>query len=556
MHEQKKMSGLQIMRRLFKMVKPVAGYMVLCISGGILGQLAIMGTIICGICIICSIAGADVVLPVKTWTILLFVCCLLRGPSRYLEQYFGHHVAYKLLAIMRVELFEKFRRLSPAKLMDKRIGDLISTAVSDVESIELFFAHTIAPIAIAIFITILALTVSFIMWPVAGMVLLPFYIIIGIVIPINSGRIGRDTGRQYRTLLGELKSYLIDSLRGIKEILILRNGEKRAVEIDKRGENINKTLHKLIRHKNIVMALPDLFISLARIAIMAISSYGMLSGQLNICQTAIFMLVITMSFTPVSAISSLSAGLLQTFASAERIFALEDEEPLVNDPENPVTLDKNAGDITFENVSFSYPAREHAVLQNFSMDVKEGEKVALLGESGCGKSTALRLLLRFWDTDSGSIKIGGTDVRDIALKDCRGMISMLTQDTWLMDDTIEENIRLGKADATHEEVVESAKRACIHNFIEKLPEGYNSRVGELGGRLSGGERQRIGIARVLLRKTPITLLDEPTSSLDSLNEKGILKTINEEFCDRTIITVSHRPSTVAGCDRVFRLDNA
>lgn len=536
------------------MVKPVSGYMALCITGGIIGQLAIMGTILCGICIICSIAGVDVILSLKTWTILLFVCSVTRGPSRYLEQYFGHHVAYKLLAIMRVDLFEKFRRLSPAKLMDKRSGDLISTAVSDVESVEIFFAHTIAPIAIAVFVTLLALTVAFIVWPTAGFVLLPFYIIIGIIIPINSGKIGRDTGRQYRSLLGELKSFLIDSLRGIKEILILRNGDKRAEEIDEKGKNINNTLHRLVRHRNIVMALPDLFVSLARIAIMGICSYGMLEGRLNICQTAIFMLVFTMSFTPVTAISSLSAGLLQTFAAAERIFELEDETPQVEDPENQIGVYKDTGDIVFENIDFSYPAREKLVLKNFSMEAKKGEKIALLGESGCGKSTALRLLLRFWDPDKGSVRLGGTNIRNMKISDCRKNISMLSQDTWLMDDTIEENIRLGKHDARHEDVVEAARRACIHDFIEKLPDGYNSRVGELGGRLSGGERQRIGIARVLLRKAPITLLDEPTSSLDTLNEKGILMTINEEFKDRTIITVSHRPSTVAGCDRVYRLD--
>lgn len=549
-----KMSGFKIMKRLARQIKPVSGYMGLCITGGILGQLTILGTLIAGVGIICSFAGIDMILNTGQWIVVLFTCAVLRGPSRYLEQYFGHHVAYKLLAIMRVDLYDNLRKLSPAKMLDKKNGDVVSTAISDIECIEIFFAHTVAPIAIAIVITILSLILCAVIWPMIALVMLPFYLIIGIVIPIFSARSGRDTGRAYRSLLGDLKSYLIDSLKGIKEIIVFGKGTERLSDIDKKGNAINGVLHKLIRHRNFVMALPDLGRTLSRVAVMAICSYGMMIGEVGIGGAAVLMVVLAASFTPVIAISGLSGSLLQTFAAAERVFALEDEKPQVVDPVNPKKMGVNSGEICFNNIGFTYPTRPNVVIDDFNMTAKKGEKIAFVGESGSGKSTALRLLLRYWDPNEGEILVGGTNIKDLTLKDCRNNFAMLSQDTWLMNDTIEENIKIGNPNATHEEVVGAAKRACIHEFIQNLPDGYQSNAGEMGSRLSGGERQRIGIARVCLRNTPIMILDEPTSSLDTLNEKSILKTLYTEFKDRTIITVSHRASTVAGCDRVYKLD--
>lgn len=549
-----KMSGYQIMKRLARQIKPVSGYMGLCITGGILGQLTILGTLVAGVGIICSLAGIEMLLNTGQWMIVLFACAVLRGPSRYLEQYFGHHVAYKLLAIMRVDLYDNLRKLSPAKMLDKKNGDVVSTAISDIECIEIFFAHTVAPIVIAIVITCLSLILCAVIWPMVALVMLPFYLIIGIVIPIFSARSGRDTGRAYRSLLGDLKSCLIDSLKGIKEVIVFGKGEQQLSTIDKKGRAINEVLHKLIRHRNFVMALPDLGRTLSRVAVMAICSYGMMIGEVGIGGAAVLMVVLASSFTPVIAISSLSGSLLQTFAAAERVFALEDEAPQVAEPAKPRKITQKSGEICISNIDFTYPTRPNQVIQNFNMEAKNGEKIAFIGESGSGKSTALHLLLRYWDPDKGEIRVGGTNIKDVSLKDCRNHYAMLSQDTWLMNDTIEENIKIGNPDATHDEVVEAAKRACIHEFIENLPDGYQSNAGEMGSRLSGGERQRIGIARVCLRDTPIMILDEPTSSLDTLNEKSILKTLYTEFKDRTIITVSHRASTVAGCDRVYRLD--
>lgn len=552
--DSKKMSGFKIMKRLARQIKPVSGYMGLCITGGILGQLTILGTLIAGVGIICSFAGIDMFLNTSQWIAVLFVCAVLRGPSRYLEQYFGHHVAYKLLAIMRVDLYDNLRKLSPAKMLDKKNGDVVSTAISDIECIEIFFAHTVAPIVIAIVISIVSLVLCAVIWPMIALVMLPFYLIIGIVIPIFSARSGRDTGRAYRSLLGDLKSYLIDSLKGIKEIIVFGKGTERLAEIDKKGNEINGVLHKLIRHRNFVMALPDLGRTLSRVAVMAICSYGMMIGEVGIGGAAVLMVVLAASFTPVIAISGLSGSLLQTFAAAERVFALEDEKPQVVDPVNPKKMGANSGEICFNNIGFTYPTRPNVVIDDFNMTAQKGEKIAFVGESGSGKSTALRLLLRYWDPNEGEILVGGTNIKDLTLKECRNNFAMLSQVTWLMNDTIEENIKIGNPNATYEEVVEAAKRACIHEFIENLPDGYQSNAGEMGSRLSGGERQRIGIARVCLRNTPIMILDEPTSSLDTLNEKSILKTLYTEFKDRTIITVSHRASTVAGCDRVYRLD--
>lgn len=548
-----KTSNWKLMLRLTKMVKPVYGTMLMSMLGGVVGNLSILVTLGAGTAFLCSIAGQNMGLGKWQWMIVMLVSACLRGPCRYLEQYKGHDVAYTLLAYMRVDMYNKIRELSPARLTEKRNGDLLSTAIGDVECIEAFFAHTMPPIMIAVFDVLATVIFASAIHVPIGLGLIPFYLIIGILIPILSTKVGRKSGRSYRAGLGSLKSFLIESLHGIKETLVFGRGQDRLTELEKRGKELNRYQHWLVSQKNVVTSLPDFITMLVRVLLMGVCSALMLRGRLTVGQVAVLVVVIGQSFTPVSSLSGVSGSLIQTFAAAERFFGIMDETPQVADGPEAGELTEEAPDVDYENVAFTYPETSVPVLRGVSMELPKGSHVALWGESGCGKSTLLRLLLRFWDPDSGKVCMDKTPLPELKLAQVRGRVSMLAQDTWLSGDSVAENIRLAKKDATREEIEEAARRACIYDTIQSLPQGFDTPAGELGDRLSGGERQRIGIARVLLRKSPVMVFDEPTSSLDTLNEKGILKTLNEECADVTVITVSHRLSTIAGAERVFHI---
>lgn len=317
---------------------------------------------------------------------------------------------------------------------------------------------------------------------------------------------------------------------------------------------MNRVQHSLILQKNIVTSLPDLVSMVSRVLMMWICSVKMLDGVLSLGQVAMLMIFVGASFGPVSSLSSVSGSLIQTFAAAERIFDIYDEEPEVSSPQDPVTITKTSGELDLDKVIFSYPGTDTAIISGLSIHIDPGMKVALWGESGCGKSTVLRLIMRFWDPDSGRISLDNVPLPEMKLEELRAHVSMLAQDTWMSAESIADNIRMGVPSASMEEIRNAARMACIDERIMALPDGYCTPAGELGERLSGGERQRIGIARVLLRNSPVLLLDEPTSSLDTINEKGILKTINETMCGKTVITVSHRWSTIAGADRILHFD--
>lgn len=551
----RKASNWKLMLRLSGMVKPVFGTMVLSMLGGVVGNLSILLTLGAGTAFLCSIAGQDMGLGKWQWMVIMLISACLRGPCRYLEQYKGHDVAYTLLAYMRVDMYNKIRELSPARLTERRNGDLLSTAIGDVECIEAFFAHTMPPIMIAVFDVLATVVFAGAVYLPIGLGLIPFYLIIGILIPVLSTRVGRKSGRSYRAGLGSLKSFLIESLHGIKETLVFGRGQDRSAELEKRGKELNRYQHRLVLQKNVVTSLPDFITMLVRVLLMGVCSILMLRGTLTVGQVAVLVVVIGQSFTPISSLSSVSGSLIQTFAAAERFFGLMDEEPQVADAAGAADVAVPSPDVKYDNVAFSYPETSVPVLRGVSMDLPAGSHVALWGESGCGKSTLLRLLLRFWDPDAGRVLMDRRPLPELKLSEVRGRISMLAQDTWLSGDSVAENIRLARKDATREEIEEAARRACIYDTIRSLPQGFDTPAGELGDRLSGGERQRIGIARVLLRKSPIMVFDEPTSSLDTLNEKGILKTLHEECADVTVITVSHRLSTIAGADRVFRVED-
>ena len=553
MHIQaKKLSVPAILKRLFGFTKQVRREMAQCIAGGIASGLAKIGIYICAGMLLAIAAGQA---PGRTIALpagMLVFCTILIPITYDFGMFKGHDVAYHLLAILRTEMFGEIERLSPAKLTGERKGDIISTLMADVDTLEIFFAHLIAPIATAVVCTIFSLAFIAVRAPSLALIVIPFYAYVGVISPILIAKAGRGKGRQYRQDLGDLKSYILDSLRGLKEVLVFRNGQERLDNIDERGHRMNRLQLGISRQNALLMSVPNFIIQLSRILAFAVCGSLVARRGLDPYNAIVLMLMVPATFDPLTQLSTSTTGLIQTFGAAERVFALIDEPAQVEDTgtqEFPARIKS----IAFENVSFAYPGTTVKVLDDFSMTVHGGENVGIMGQSGCGKTTMMHLLLRFYDPDEGAVKVNGTDIRQFTLESLRRGISMMQQDTLLFNDSLLNNIKLGKPDATDEEVIAAAKRASIHDLIQTLPDKYETKAGELGGRLSGGEKQRIGIARTLLKDSELMLFDEPTSSLDILNEKGLLKTIDENFADKTVLMISHRSSTLGECDRVFHI---
>ena len=541
------------MRRLIVELDSLAPIMAITITMGVLGYLAAIAIAVFGSVAIGTTLGDITFISFKNSIIVMLVCAVLRGLLRYAEQLSGHYIAFKILAILRDKVFTKLRKLAPAKLESKEKGNLISLITSDIELLEVFYAHTIAPIAIAILTNLIITIVLYLINPLFGILGAVFFLIVGFVIPYVSSMIAKEAGVEYRKDFAESNSYLLDSLRGLKEILLFNNGKKTLDKINENSINLNKSMHKIKDHEGIIRALTDLTVMIAILTFVAVGFGEYISGSISFSEMIIGIVIIASSFGPVVALSNLSNNLLHTFACAERLFDLLDEKPYVEEISGEETVESNS--IEYSNVTFAYPGRIEDVLSNVSLDIKKGDKVALIGKSGIGKSTFVKLLMRFWDVNEGSIKIDNKNIKDIPTKSLRESQTLVSQETYLFDDTIMENIKIGNRNATNEEVIKAAKKASIHNFIETLPQGYNTKVGELGGLLSSGEKQRIGLARAFVNEGNVLILDEPTSNLDTLNEAEILKSIKENCMEKTILLISHRKSTTAVCDKVFKIED-
>ena len=541
------------MRRLIVELDSLAPIMAITITMGVLGYLAAIAIAVFGSVAIGTTLGDITFISFKSSIIVMLVCAVLRGLLRYAEQLSGHYIAFKILAILRDKVFTKLRKLAPAKLESKEKGNLISLITSDIELLEVFYAHTIAPIAIAILTNLIITIVLYLINPLFGILGAVFFLIVGFVIPYVSSMIAKEAGVEYRKDFAESNSYLLDSLRGLKEILLFNNGKKTLDKINENSINLNKSMHKIKDHEGIIRALTDLTVMIAILTFVAVGFGEYISGSISFSEMIIGIVIIASSFGPVVALSNLSNNLLHTFACAERLFDLLDEKPYVEEISGEETVESNS--IEYSNVTFAYPGRIEDVLSNVSLDIKKGDKVALIGKSGIGKSTFVILLMRFWDVNEGSINIDNKNIKDIPTKSLRESQTLVSQETYLFDDTIMENIKIGNRNATNEEVIKAAKKASIHNFIETLPQGYNTKVGELGGLLSSGEKQRIGLARAFVNEGNVLILDEPTSNLDTLNEAEILKSIKENCMEKTILLISHRKSTTAVCDKVFKIED-
>lgn len=538
-------------KRLLKIAVPVKSSLAAATVASVVGNLAKMGLMGFGALFLLACAG---IAEGSVWLYAVLMVCsgILIALGRYIEGVTSHAGAYRLLASMRVSLFDTVRALAPACLMDRSRGDIVSIAVSDIETVEYFFAHTIGPMFTVIILPCTTLALAFLIHPLYALVLLPIYLIISVLLPLAALKVGRSIGMDYRTELASVKTLVLESVYGLRDIQIFGYGEKRRQQLQEQNRKVNRAAHGLTLHKQVVSAAPSFFVYLARILILLIASILVARGITDVTGTVVISFAATASFSSTFSLTMVVSSLLETCAAAERLFILEDMTPAVIETETPLETGPIES-IVFQDVSFRYTKDTPLVLKHFNLEIRKGERLGIMGESGAGKSTILRLLLRFWDADSGSVLINGIPVQDISLAELRHRIAVLEQDTFLFNGTIAENIALARPEASPEEIAAAAKRAGIHDFIQTLPEGYNTPMGQMSARLSGGERQRVGIARVLLADPDVIVMDEPTSSLDVLHEKELLKTLREESQDKTLIIISHRQSTLSDCRRIIQL---
>lgn len=546
----KKQNKAQVLFRMLKLVKPLSGFMILAVTLGTLGFLTAEFIPILGGEAILIGLGIQTKLSWNMLLGLLLSFAVLRAIFRFSEQRTNHYIAFTLLAIIRDRVFKALRRLCPAKLEGRDKGNLISLITSDVELLEVFYAHTISPICIAIVSeTVMCLFIgSF--HPLLGIIALTSFLLVGAALPVIISKRSGTTGDELRAQSGQLSAHMLESIRGIDDTLQYSYGEKRLKEISDKTRELSERQGVLSKLTGTNMAIANMLILISDIAMLLVCGWLYQSGRVGFDGFLIPMIALMSSFGPVTALAALGTTLQSTVASGARVLAIIDEEPETEDITGKAHADFTGAEA--KEVSFAYAGEN--VLNNVSLQIPRGKITGIVGKSGCGKSTLLKLLMRFWNVGKGEISVSGRNIDEINTDNLRDMESYMTQETWLFKDTIANNIRIGKLDASDEEVIEACKKASIHDFIMTLPQGYETEAGELGSTLSGGERQRIGLARAFLHNAPCMLLDEPTSNLDSLNEAVILKSLREEAKEKTVLLVSHRESTMRIADKILTME--
>lgn len=545
-------SGAKIMTSLILLLGSLAYIMLLAVINGSIGFICAMGVTLMGAVGVAKALGESIALSYGMIIGLAIGCGALRGLLRYLEQYSNHYIAFRLLAVLRDKIFGALRTLCPAKLESKQKGAIIAMITSDIETLEVFYAHTISPICIAVIVSAaVAVFVGMISGPYLALTALAGYITVGIIVPLVSSAKLKESGVRYRAEFADFNAYFLDSIKGIKDIVLNNAGKEREAEVNRRSNLMLRETKRMKRGTTRASAATELCVSLFIIATLAVGITLVANDVLSAGRMIIGVVAVFGSFGPVIAISALPGNLTQTLASGDRVLQLLAEEPAVKPVQNGKKLDYN--DLKVTGLSFSYDGQRQ-VLSDICMHAEKGEIIGIVGESGCGKSTFLKLLLRFWQKNRGEIAYNGVDIDSIDGDSLLDNVTMVSQVTYLFDETIEDNLRIAKQDATQEEIEAACRLAAIHDFILTLPDGYKTRVGALGDNLSAGEKQRIGLARAFLRGSELILLDEPTSNVDSINEGIILKALKEQKNKRSIILVSHRESTMSIADRVYRVE--
>lgn len=547
----KKRSGLQVMLRLVGLVKPLVGYMILAILMGTVGHLCATFIPVFGGMAVLQILGEGSIFSLTVIFISVCIFALLRGILRYAEQACNHYIAFKLLALIRDKIFRSLRRLCPAKLEGKDKGNLIAVITSDIELLEVFYAHTISPILIAIVYGVVMCLFIGSFHPVLAGIALLAYLVVGCVIPVLVSKASGDDGLQYRTKTGDLSSFVLDSLRGLSETIQYQNGKERLKEMNDRTDALSVEEEKMKKTTGHNLAITNTVILVFDLCMLFVSITLYQKGQITFTGCLLSVVGLMSSFGPCIALANLGSTLQNTFAAGNRVLDILEESPLTEDIEGKEEIEFSGAKV--QDVTFSYG--EETILDGVSVEIPKGKVIGIMGRSGSGKSTLLKLLMRFWKVKQGSVQISEKELEQINTSNLRELEGFVTQETHLFHDSIRNNLKIAKLDATEEEMIEACKKASVHDFIMSLPKGYDTMVGELGDTLSGGERQRIGLARAFLHNAPLLLLDEPTSNLDSLNEAVILQSLHKERENKTVVLVSHRASTMNIADTVYSVEH-
>lgn len=545
-------SGARIMANLILLLGSLVYIMVVAVINGSLGFISAMGVTFFGAVAIAKAIGESIPVSYEALIILTISCGIIRGLLRFLEQYGNHYIAFKLLAVLRDKIFTSLQRLCPAKLESKQKGSIIAMITSDIETLEVFYAHTISPVCIAVIVSaVVLILVGFVSSWYLALIALIGYFLIGIIVPVIASDRLKASGVRYRTEFASFNAYFLDSIKGIKDIILHNADQARKTEVNRRSDILLDETKKMKQKITNAGAATEFIVSIIIIATLACGIALVAGDLLSAGRMVIGVVTIFGSFGPVIAISALPGNLTQTFASGDRVLDLLSEKPAVTPVKDGQIIDFE--DLSVSDLSFSYDGQTK-VLRDICMQAKKGEIIGITGESGCGKSTFLKLLLRFWQKDSGRIDYNGFDIDTVDTDSLLDNVTMVSQTTYLFDETIENNLRIAKPDATMQEIENACKLASVHDFILTLPDGYQSRAGALGDNLSAGEKQRIGLARAFLRGSALILLDEPTSNVDSINEGIILKALKEQKHRKSIILVSHRASTMSIADRIYRVE--
>ncbi len=550
--KQYRRSGIKIMSSLILLLGSLSYIMILAVINGSAGFICAMGVTLMGAVGAAKAIGEPIALSYGAIAAAAVGCGALRGLLRYFEQYSNHYIAFRLLAVLRDRIFSALRVLCPAKLETKQKGAIITMITSDIETLEVFYAHTVSPVCIAV---IVSLCVTVFVWrishPLLALAALCGYVTVGVLLPIlSSGRL-KASGVRYRAGFSSFSAFFLDSIKGVKEIVLYGAGEEREKEVDRRSDQLLEEIKRMKRDTSAAAAATELCVSLFIILSLAAGIYLVARGALTPGLMLIGVTAIFGSFGPVIAISALPGNLTQTLASGDRVLDLLAEQPAVTPVKNGRRFDFDRLDV--RNLDFSYDG-DARILSDICMHARRGEIIGIIGRSGCGKSTLLKLLLRFWRKSGGEIAYNDTDIEEIDSESLLDNVTLVSQTTYLFDETIEDNLLMARPGASRAELEEACRMASVHDLIMSLPDGYKTRVGALGSGLSAGEKQRIGIARAFLRGSGLILLDEPTSNVDSINEGIILKALRDQKDKKAIILVSHRESTMAIADRIYRIE--
>lgn len=546
-------SGAKIMASLILLLGSLSYIMILAVINGSLGFVCAMGVTIFGAVGVAKTLGESIAMSYGLIIGCAVGCGVLRGILRYFEQYSNHYIAFRLLAILRDKIFSSLRVLCPAKLESKQKGSIIAMITSDIETLEVFYAHTISPICIAVIVsTVTLLFTGFISSWYISLVAIIGFVMVGVIVPLISSNKLKESGVKYRSEFSSFQAFFLDSIKGIKDIVLYNVGEERKKEVNSRSDKLLVETKKMKQDITRAGSAIELCVSLFVLITLAVGIFLVKKDMLTIGRMIIGVVTVFSSFGPVIAVGSLPGNLTQTFASGDRVLNLLSEKPVVE-----YVLDGsnfNYEKLDVKDLSFAYDEK-NLVLKDIELYAKKGEIIGIIGESGCGKSTFLKLLLRFWEKSSGEINYNDIDIDLLNTDSLLKNVTMVSQSTYLFDETIEDNLLVAKKDATEEEMIEACKMASIHDFIMSLEDGYKTKVGMLGDNMSAGERQRIGLARAFLRGSELILLDEPTSNVDSINEGIILKALKEQKNKKSIIIVSHRESTMSICNRIYKIEN-